>query len=135
MGEKLWSHRSRLPGRRGRSKLSWPTRISITRILLIVPFVTCMLHINDSELTPQTQTLLRYVATAIYCLMALSDALDGYLARRLRQVTQLGAFLDPLADKLLIRWRISCLSPQPASCLCLSGATSMASCYRPRSWW
>ena len=102
MGEKLWSHRSRLPGRRGRSKLSWPTRISITRILLIVPFVTCMLHINDSELTPQTQTLLRYVATAIYCLMALSDALDGYLARRLRQVTQLGAFLDPLADKLLI---------------------------------
>ncbi len=89
-------------GRYGRFKLSWPVRITLMRILLIVPFVSCMLNINDAELTLRTRTLLRYMAATIYCFMALSDALDGYLARRLHQVTQLGAFLDPVADKLLI---------------------------------
>lgn len=83
-------------------RLSWPTRITLLRILLIVPFVSCMLNINDPSLSPTTRTLLRYVAVAIYVLMAVSDGLDGYLARRLKQSTKLGAFLDPLADKLLI---------------------------------
>ena len=91
-----------MSGRYGRFKLSWPVRITLMRILLIVPFVSCMLNTNDTELTLQTRNLLRYVAVTIYCFMALSDALDGYLARRLHQVTQLGAFLDPVADKLLI---------------------------------
>ena len=102
MGEKRRSH---WPGvfRRGSGlRLSWPTRITLLRILLIVPFVSCMLNINDPQLTPRTQTLLRCAAIAIYCFMAVSDVLDGYLARRRKQVTQLGTFLDPLADKLLI---------------------------------
>jgi len=102
MGEKSWPCGLRLFGRHGRFKLSWPTRITLMRILLIVPFVSCMLQINDAELTLQTRTLLRYAAIVTYCLMALSDVLDGYLARRLNEVTQLGAFLDPVADKLLI---------------------------------
>jgi len=65
---------------------------------LIVPFVSCMLKINDPELGKT----MRYVAIVIYLFMAISDALDGYFARRNRQVTKLGAFLDPIADKLLI---------------------------------
>ncbi len=88
----------RAPGLR----LSWPTRITLLRILLIVPFVSCMLNINDTSLSETTRTLLRYGAVAIYVVMAVSDGLDGYLARRLKQTTKLGAFLDPLADKLLI---------------------------------
>lgn len=102
MGKKRWPFRLLLVKRYGRFRLSWPTRVSLTRIVLIVPFVICMLHINDAERTAQTRALLRYTAIVIYCVMALSDALDGYLARRLGEVTQLGAFLDPLADKLLI---------------------------------
>ncbi len=42
------------------------------------------------------------VATAMFVLFALTDWLDGYLARRLNQTSAFGAFLDPVADKFLI---------------------------------
>ncbi len=80
------------------TKLSWPNRVTITRILLIAPFVVCLLHLQDTEWMPWP----RYAALAIFALMAVSDGLDGYLARRLEQRTRLGAFLDPMADKILI---------------------------------
>jgi len=83
-------------------KLSWPTRITLVRILLIVPFIGCMLSTHDPEFSQATQNLLRYAGIAIFISMAISDALDGYLARHHHQITKLGAFLDPLADKLLI---------------------------------
>jgi cardiolipin synthase len=79
-------------------KLTWANRLTILRMLLIVPFVSCMLKINE----PDGGELMRYIAFAIFLFMALSDALDGYLARARRQVTTLGTFLDPLADKLLM---------------------------------
>lgn len=83
-------------------KLNWATRITIFRILLIVPFVSCMLKINDPQLSPTLQTAMRYISIVIFLTMALSDGIDGYLARRRKQTTTLGAFLDPLADKLLM---------------------------------
>lgn len=42
------------------------------------------------------------VACLIFSLAAITDALDGYLARKLKQTSQLGAFLDPVADKLMV---------------------------------
>jgi cardiolipin synthase len=90
-----WNHRTTF-------KLSWPTRITLMRILLIVPFVECMLNTHNAQLSESTQDLLRYVATTIFFVMAVSDGIDGYLARRRKQITKLGAFLDPLADKLLM---------------------------------
>jgi CDP-diacylglycerol---glycerol-3-phosphate 3-phosphatidyltransferase len=42
------------------------------------------------------------IATVCFALVAITDWLDGYLARSLSQVTRLGAFLDPVADKLLV---------------------------------
>jgi CDP-diacylglycerol--glycerol-3-phosphate 3-phosphatidyltransferase len=79
-------------------RMSWPNRITIGRIMMIVPFVIVMLHVNDSKYQPWA----RYGALLIFLIMALSDALDGYLARKCHDVTGLGTFLDPLADKLLI---------------------------------
>jgi CDP-diacylglycerol---glycerol-3-phosphate 3-phosphatidyltransferase len=43
-----------------------------------------------------------FVATTIYLVAALTDSLDGWLARRRKQVSVLGKFLDPLADKLMV---------------------------------
>ena len=84
-------------------KISWATRFTILRILLIVPFVSCMLKINDTEqLSEAWRFAIRYAAVVMFLFMAVSDALDGYVARRTRQTTRLGAFLDPVADKLLI---------------------------------
>ena len=85
-----------------RFRLSWPTRITLVRILLIVPFVICLLSMNDPTIGRNVQTILRYAAIAVFLVMAVSDALDGYLARRYKQITQLGTFLDPVADKLLM---------------------------------
>ncbi|MBA7618010.1 CDP-diacylglycerol--glycerol-3-phosphate 3-phosphatidyltransferase [subsurface metagenome] len=83
-------------------KLSWASRITILRILLIIPFVSFMLKINDPVLSGAARNAMRYGAIVIYLAMAVGDALDGYLARRKKQITKLGAFLDPIADKLLI---------------------------------
>jgi CDP-diacylglycerol--glycerol-3-phosphate 3-phosphatidyltransferase len=81
-----------------RSNISpWPNRVSIARALLVVPFVMCLLNLDRVE-----GPWLRYLALGVFGVLALSDALDGYLARRLQAVSTLGKFLDPLGDKLLI---------------------------------
>lgn len=73
-------------------------QITLIRILLIFPFVICMLKMGQSE----NGTVFRMFALTIFIVMGISDAVDGYLARRMRQATSLGAFLDPVADKLMI---------------------------------
>jgi len=93
-------------------RLSWANRMTILRILLVAPFVSCMLKINDAELSANMRDTIRYVSFCIFLIMALSDAFDGYLARTKKQITQLGAFLDPVADKLLITSACLLLSSQ-----------------------
>jgi CDP-diacylglycerol--glycerol-3-phosphate 3-phosphatidyltransferase len=78
------------------SRLNWPNRITIARIVLVVPFVICLLNLNADG------ALWRYVSLVLFVTMSLSDALDGFLARRFRESTALGRFLDPVGDKLLV---------------------------------
>ena len=78
--------------------LNHANRVTILRILLIIPFVICMLKVND----PSSGKVMRYISLVLFIVMALSDAYDGYIARKKKQVTRLGSFLDPMADKLLM---------------------------------
>jgi len=78
--------------------LNIPNLITWLRILLIPVFVT--VYYLSSE-TIDTN-LKNQVATAIFVLASLTDWLDGYLARKLNQYSAFGAFLDPVADKLMV---------------------------------
>jgi CDP-diacylglycerol---glycerol-3-phosphate 3-phosphatidyltransferase len=73
--------------------MNLPTWITFSR-LLGVPFLLYFLH------APTAQS--RWISVVIFVIAAGTDWLDGYLARRLNQVTDLGKFLDPLVDKLLV---------------------------------
>lgn len=79
-------------------QMTWPNRLTVARILLIGPFVISLLNLQDA----QWHDVARRTAVAIFFVMAVTDGLDGYLARRLKQETAAGKFLDPVADKLLI---------------------------------
>jgi len=76
--------------------LNWPNRLTIARIVLVAPLVICLLN------SQADQPHWRRLALGILAVMAMTDALDGFLARRLGEETPLGRFLDPVADKLLI---------------------------------
>ena len=89
--------------------LNWPNRITLFRLLLIFPFVMLIQH-------QQERPLYRHIALGTFVMLAISDFLDGYLARRLDCKTRLGAILDPLADKGLIICAVILLS-MPNSCV------------------
>jgi CDP-diacylglycerol--glycerol-3-phosphate 3-phosphatidyltransferase len=61
-----------------------------------------MLNINDPELSRSGQHWMRFISILIFIAMAVSDIFDGYYARKKKEITRLGSFLDPTADKLLM---------------------------------
>jgi len=77
-----------------------PNAITIGRIFLVPLLVVVLLTKFEGRLILGVRKEL--VGAAIFGLASLTDWLDGYLARRRKQVTPLGQFMDPLADKLLI---------------------------------
>ncbi len=73
--------------------MNLPNTITFSR-LLALPFLLYWL--------PSGQTFHHWLCLAIFLVAAGTDWLDGYLARKLDQITDLGKFLDPLVDKLLV---------------------------------
>jgi CDP-diacylglycerol--glycerol-3-phosphate 3-phosphatidyltransferase len=70
-----------------------PNMLTLARILMIPVFIW---------LTYEADPLHSFLAAAVYTLAAITDVVDGYLARRWNQITVVGKFMDPLADKLML---------------------------------
>ncbi|MCX5700248.1 MAG: CDP-alcohol phosphatidyltransferase family protein [Candidatus Omnitrophica bacterium] len=79
-------------------------KISTFRILSVPFFVASLVYYS-----PQ-RSYLRILALAIFILAAISDAADGYMARRSKQQSKAGLILDPVGDKLLLMSAFVCLS-------------------------
>ena len=73
--------------------MNLPNILTVSRIFLIPIFVGLYMAQQDWSIV---------LASVLFTLAAATDWLDGYLARKLEQTTPLGAFLDPVADKLIV---------------------------------
>ena len=77
---------------------SIPNLVTWLRILLI-PLIIAIFYVPDPWLSASGKNV---AATAVFVFAAVTDWLDGYLARVLDQISAFGAFLDPVADKLMV---------------------------------
>ncbi|MDO4640367.1 MAG: CDP-diacylglycerol--glycerol-3-phosphate 3-phosphatidyltransferase [Neisseria sp.] len=75
-----------------------PILLTWMRILLI-PVFTALFYLPHSWIEPQT---VNWAAACIFITAAVTDWFDGFLARRWQQTSDFGAFLDPVADKLMV---------------------------------
>lgn len=81
--------------------MNLPNKITIFRVFMIPLFVVFMMVEQISYG--------RYIAAGIFILAAITDFLDGYIARKNNLITNFGKFMDPLADKLLVSSALICL--------------------------
>jgi len=78
--------------------LNIPNGLTLLRIALI-PCLIFVFYLSENTLSTHNKNL---IATLIFLLAAITDWLDGYLARKLNQTSSFGAFIDPVADKLIV---------------------------------
>lgn len=91
--------RKRRKGARAKMKWNVPNVLTIIRLLLIGVFLYLFLGPAD------------YIAAVIvYSVAAITDVLDGYIARKYNQITDFGKLADPLADKLMLLAALFCLT-------------------------
>lgn len=92
-----------------KSKMNLPNKLTIFRVILIVPFVILLLGRAHAQEWSWFHALfggileyVDYIALVIFIVASLTDLIDGKIARKYNLVTNFGKFMDPLADKLLV---------------------------------
>jgi cardiolipin synthase (CMP-forming) len=78
--------------------LNTPNLVTLSRIILI-PLLIGLYYAPDAWIDEHSRNM---AATLVFIFAGITDWLDGYLARRLNQMSAFGAFLDPVADKLIV---------------------------------
>lgn len=86
--------------------MNLPNKITVTRIVMIVLmdiaiFVMAFIPFTAPDLGDSKINLVYFILAILFVIAAATDCLDGQIARRCNLVTDLGKFLDPIADKLL----------------------------------
>jgi CDP-diacylglycerol--glycerol-3-phosphate 3-phosphatidyltransferase len=90
--------------------MTWATVVTCFRLVLVPVFAGLWVAYAQGVSAGQAVENLRLAATLCFLTAAISDAVDGYIAKHFNQKSDLGAFLDPLADKLLLLTGISILT-------------------------
>ena len=82
--------------------MTFATKITITRICLVPVFAAYAIAYGLSIPSGYPVEKYRWISLTIFIIAACSDGLDGWVARRFNQRSDLGAYLDPIADKFLV---------------------------------
>jgi len=90
--------------------LNIANKISTFRILIVPFFIACFIYYSQD---PLARNYLRFLALGIFLLGVISDAIDGFIARKSQQQSPAGLILDPLGDKLLLMSAFICLYLAP----------------------
>jgi CDP-diacylglycerol--glycerol-3-phosphate 3-phosphatidyltransferase len=90
--------------------LNLPNTVSLIRVALIPILVLMLIEIKVIP-HPDRNAFWSYITATLFALLALTDTLDGYLARKYQQVTAFGKLIDPVADKLLFTAALVMLIP------------------------
>jgi cardiolipin synthase len=101
---------SAITERRYSKTVTTANKITVVRILMIPLFVTLAIYYGESIQQKEPLEWIRYSAIIVFLVAAVSDGLDGFVARRYKQRSALGAILDPIADKGLLLSGIITLS-------------------------
>lgn len=95
--------------KRGGVCLTLSNKITLSRIFLIPFFMIAAFPLPNQESFPEWLRVTRIIAALVFFVVAeLTDIWDGKLARKRNEVTDLGKFLDPIADKLLVTAALLC---------------------------
>lgn len=91
-----------MPKERLFPNITLATKVTLLRILGIPVFILLMIYYTQGLKAGSPEPFFRYAALGVFLAVALTDALDGYLARSRNEITHLGRMLDPIADKGLL---------------------------------